>query len=150
MAAARLRSVDTGGSRLISKQRAVQCGKALPEHLVAARKRKRIGLLASAGLAVTGLAAGITFEVSHIRWATASFLAICGLGTAASTGFGGLLRTELHNGRLYIQWGESPPESGPPAAQGAIEVTAHGGSSGTEEESDFAGWPVFEIAHDRS
>ena len=97
-----------------------QCS--LPPHLTAARARKRVGLLTSAGLAVAGVTAGNTLAIPGTGWATATLAAVCGLVALASTGFGGLLRAELHNGRLYLQWGEAAPSEGPPAQLGAIEV----------------------------
>ena len=42
------------------------------------------------------------------------------LGLAATTD---KAQIEVHEGRLYIQWGA--PSSGPPVAKGAVEVQLH-------------------------
>lgn len=105
----------------------VTCSKQsqLPQELIKARQLKSTGLATSAVFIGTALTVATTQGVSLPS--VPSWL-IWGL-LAVSTGVAGVLvvaaqeglQYELHNGRLYIQWGS--PSEGVPVAPEAIQVS---------------------------
>ena len=99
-------------------------GSTLPPHLVAARRVKKVGIAASAGVLLLGLTAAGSLHLPDFDYHQAAVIAavVSALLTAASTGFGGKYRSEWHKGRLYVQWGEQAPVSGVQVQPTAIEV----------------------------
>lgn len=97
----------------------------LPAELVRARQVKALGTQASAAVLGLGLTAAWFqgFEMPSLaRWSVYGLACFICLGAVVL----GLAATkdkaqiELHEGRLYIQWGA--PSTGPPIAEGAIRV----------------------------
>ena len=97
----------------------------LPAELVRARQFKALGTQASAAVLGLGLTAAWFqgFEMPSLaQWSVTGLACFICLGAVVL----GLAATkdkaqiELHEGRLYIQWGA--PSTGPPLAQGAIQV----------------------------
>ena len=97
----------------------------LPAELVQARQIKALGTQASAAILGIGLTVAWVqgFQMPNLAQWSVTGLACCVclgavvLGLAATTN---KAQIELHEGRLYIQWGA--PSTGPPLAEGAIEV----------------------------
>lgn len=97
----------------------------LPAELVRARQLKTIGTQASAAVLGLGLTAASLqgLETPSLpQWSFTGLACFVSVGAVAL----GLAVTkdkaqlELHEGRLYIQWGA--PSTGPPLAEGAIQV----------------------------
>ena len=97
----------------------------LPAELVRARQAKALGTQASAAVLGLGLTAAWYegFKMPRLApWSAIGLACLACLGALIL----GLAATkdkaqiELHQGRLYIQWGA--PSTGPPLAEGAIEV----------------------------
>ena len=99
--------------------------KHLPAPLVQARQLKAVGTKASAAVLGLGLCAawlqGIEMP-SPAQWSITGLASVVCLGAVLL----GLAVTrdqaqvEIHQGRLYIQWGA--PSTGPPLAEGAVKV----------------------------
>lgn len=96
----------------------------LPDQLIKARKLKSAGLATSAVLVGAALSVATAQDIplpavpSWLIWG----LAAIGFGSAALLVVAAQegLQFELHNGRLYIQWGS--PNEGALVAPGSIEV----------------------------
>ena len=97
----------------------------LPAELVRARQVKALGTQVSAAVLGLGLTAAWFQGVgmpSLAQWSVTGLACLICLGAVVL----GLAATkdkaqiEVHEGRLYIQWGA--PSTGPPLAEGAIEV----------------------------
>lgn len=99
----------------------------LPAELVRARQIKTVGTQASAAVFGLGLTAAWFqgFDLPRpAQWSVTGLACFVCVGTVAL----GLAATsdkaqiELHEGRLYVQWGA--PSTGPALAEGAVEVQA--------------------------
>ncbi len=103
----------------------------LPAKLTNARRTRALGLGLSGAFFVGGLGLALTQDLQlptpqlpeWFPWflAASPFAAAATLA-AAKASMGDAMQLEMHNGRLYVQWGA--PSEGPPLAPASIEVTS--------------------------
>lgn len=86
----------------------------------------------SSALTLLGLSAAGQGDPSglDIRWLAAAVAAVCTAAIAIGSNFGGRLRVELHQGRIYLQWFESAPTGAPDLEFSSVQVRPTGDSRG--------------------
>lgn len=79
----------------------------------------------SSALTLLGLSAAGQGDPSglDIRWLAAAVAAVCTAAIAIGSNFGGRLRVELHQGRIYLQWFESAPTGAPDLEFSSVQVS---------------------------